>query len=70
MNIIACMGQKRLVYDPTYPAIDHSIFKMYAWTEFHWDDKEAICMKAPEPTGQEVVIHKFVNNDHREGKKS
>ena len=39
----------RLVYDPSYPEIDHSVFKEFDWSEFYRDVKEAIPMNAPKP---------------------
>ena len=47
---MAHFGQKynvRLVYDPTYPEIDHSVFKECDLSEFYTDAKEAIPVNAP-----------------------
>ena len=38
----------RLVYDPTYPKIDHSVLKKCDWTEFYQDDKEVMPINALE----------------------
>ena len=51
VHIMAHVGQRynfRLVYDPSYPEIDHSVFEKCAWSEFCMDAKEAIPMNAPE----------------------
>ena len=37
------------MYDPSYPEIDHSVFKKYDWSEFYMDTKEAIPIDAQEP---------------------
>ena len=61
------VGQRynsRLVYDPSYPEIDHSAFKKCDLSEFYRDVKEAIPINAPEPWGKEVNIHMFVDSDH------
>ena len=52
VHVVAHVGQKRnsrLVYDPSYPEINHSSFKECDWTEFNRDAKKAILMNAPEP---------------------
>ena len=38
VHFLAHVGQKynsRLVHDPSYPEIDHSVFKECDWTEFY-----------------------------------
>ena len=38
MHVMAHVGQRynfRLVYDSSYPEIDHSVFKKYDWLKFH-----------------------------------
>ena len=52
------------MYDPSYPEIDHSVFKEHDWSEFYRDAKEAIPMNAPEPQGKEVDIHMSVDSNH------
>ena len=52
VHIIAHVGQRynaRLVYDPSYPEIDKSVFKEFDWSEFYRVEKETIPMNAPEP---------------------
>ena len=38
-----------LVFNPTYPDIDFSLFKEHGWTQFYSDIKEAVPTNAPEP---------------------
>ena len=67
MHIMAHVGLRynyRLVYDPTYPEIDHSVFWECDWLEFYRDAKDAIPANAPEPQGKEVDIHMFVDSYH------
>ena len=64
---MAHIGQgynSRLVYDPTYLEIDHSVFKECDWLEFYWDAKEGIPVNAPKPQRIDVDICMFVDNDH------
>ena len=52
VNDMAYVGQKynsRLVYDPLYLEIDHSVFKECDWSEFYRDAKGAKSMKTKEP---------------------
>ena len=39
----------RIVYDLSFPEIDHSSFKKSDWSQVYRDTKEAITMKPPEP---------------------
>ena len=52
-HVMAHVGQSynsRLMYDPSYPEIDHSVFMKFDRSEFYRDAKEAIPMNAiPEP---------------------
>ena len=59
VHVMAHVGQRynpRLVYDPSYPEIDHGVFKESDWSEFYRDCKLAIPMNAPEPQAKEVDI--------------
>ena len=63
VHVMAHVGQRynsRLLYHPSYPEIDHSVFRECDWSEFYRDAKEAIPMNAPEPQGKEVDICMFV----------
>ena len=65
--IMAHVGQRynsRLVYDPSYPEIDHNIFKKCDWSEIYRDAKEAISMSAPECWGKGIDINMSVDSDH------
>ena len=67
VHVMVIVGQKynsRLVHNPSYPEINHSVFKECGWPEFYRDTKEAIPMNAPEPHGKEVDTRMFVDSDH------
>ena len=52
LHLMAHLGQRynsRLLYNPLYQEIDHSVLKECDWSEFHRDAKEAITMSTPEP---------------------
>jgi hypothetical protein len=54
----------RMVFDPTYPAIDMSVFKQCDWKEFYGDVREPIPGDAPIPLGRDVDLRLFVDSDH------
>ena len=65
--ITTYVGQRynsKLVYDPLYPEINHSIFKKCDWSEFFWYSEEAIPRNAPGHWGKKVDIHMLVDSDH------
>ena len=67
------VGQRcnfRLVYDTSYPEVDHSVFKKYYWSEFYRDVKEAIPLNALEPCDKYIEICLFVDSDHARDKVS
>ena len=73
INTMSHVGQKnnsRLVYDPLYPEMDHSVFKECDWLEIYRDAKEAIPVNAPEPPGREVDISMFMGREHAGSKVS
>ena len=52
VHVMVHVGQRynsKLVYDPWYPEIDHSVFKKCDWSEIYRDANEAIPMNAPKP---------------------
>ena len=67
IHIFAYLDKKhnsRIVFDPSYPPIDHSKFKECDWSAFYGDAKEAIPPNAPQPRGKEVDLRLFVDSDH------
>ena len=54
----------RIVYDPTYPDVDVSIFKRCDWKAMYDDAMEAIPQKAPEPRGMDFDIRMYADSDH------
>ena len=59
IHVMAHVGQRynsRLMYDSSYPEIDHSVFNEYDWSEYYMDAKEAIPMNASEPQGKGLIF--------------
>jgi hypothetical protein len=55
----------RLVFDPTYPIINESLFNTGCdWKPFYGNVKEPLPGNAPEPRGKPVVLRVFVDSDH------
>ena len=46
----------RMVFDPTYPDIDMSVFTKHDWTSFYGGIKESIPTDRREPRGKEVNL--------------
>ena len=53
-----------MVFDPTYPTPDMSMFQEHDWCGFYVDVKAAILPNAPDPRGKEVDLRIFVDSDH------
>ena len=52
VHVMAHIDQRynsRLLYDPSYLEIDHSVFKECYWSKFCRDAKEEVPVNAPEP---------------------
>ena len=62
--------RKRLFYDPDHPVISESRFIKHDWEEFYRDAVEEIPLDIPEPRGQEVAIHCFVDASHASDKQN
>jgi hypothetical protein len=56
--------KKTLAFDPTHPDIDESRFLKCDWHDFYRGAKETIPGDAPEPRGNVVSTHCFVDADH------
>jgi hypothetical protein len=54
----------RVVFDPTYPAVDMGTFIKTDWKSMYGDVKEMIPSYAPFPRGKEVDLRLFVDYDH------
>jgi hypothetical protein len=57
---------ERVVFDPTYPAIDMRAFINTDWKPMYGDVKEAILPNAPVTRGNAIDLHLFVDSDHAE----
>ena len=56
--------KKTLAFDPTHPDIDEARFEHHDWHDFYRGAKELIPGNAPEPRGNVVSTHCFVDADH------
>ncbi|KAI2504635.1 Reverse transcriptase (RNA-dependent DNA polymerase) [Fragilaria crotonensis] len=54
----------RIVFDPTYPEIDMTVFKECDWKNYYGNVTEATPPNAPEPRGKEIDLRMFVDSDH------
>ena len=64
---MAHVGQRcnsRLVHEPLYPKIDHSVVKKCYLSQFYWDAEKAITMNAPKSQGKKVDICMLMGSDH------
>ena len=52
-----------MVFDPTYPTTDMSMFQEHYWCDFYGETKEAIPPNTPDPRGKEVDLG-FFDSDH------
>jgi len=53
----------RIVFDPSYPDIDMSVFKECDWKQFYGDVHEAVPPNAPKPRGKDVDLRMYVDSD-------
>jgi hypothetical protein len=56
--------KKTLAFDPSHPDIDEARFQKSDWQEFYRLAKELVPGDAPEPRGNVVSSHCFVDTDH------
>jgi hypothetical protein len=54
----------RVVFDPTYPAVDMGTFIKTDWKSMYGDVKDMITSDALVPRGKEVDLRLFVDSDH------
>ena len=60
----------RIVFDPSYPDIDRTVFTECDWKAFYGDVTEAIPPNAPLPREKDVDIRLFVDSDHAGDKRT
>ena len=53
-----------MVFDPTYPELDMTVFKECDWKDFYGNVKEALPPNAPSPNGKDIDLRMYVNLDH------
>ena len=60
--------RRRLFFDPNHPVISENKFQKFDWEDFYKDAKEEIPLDAPEPRGNPVSIHCFLDASHASDK--
>ena len=66
-NVFSYLKQhhnSRIVFDPSYPHIDDTMFPKHDWSSFYGKIKEEIPENIPTPLGRELVMTAFVDADH------
>ena len=56
--------KRKIAFDPQHPKINERMFKRYDWQDFYRDVNEAILDKMPEPRGNVMTTHCFVDASH------
>jgi hypothetical protein len=67
LHLFAYLDKKhnaRIIFDPSYPTIDMTVFKECDWKHFYGNVHEAIPPNAPPPRGKDVDLQMFVDSDH------
>lgn len=57
-------AKRKLEFDGLHPKIDERRFKDHHWYDFYWDGKEAISPDMPQPRGNNMSTHCFVDASH------
>ena len=55
--------KRKIAFDAAHPSIDECRFKKYDWYDFYRGAKEAIPLDCPEPLGNSISTHCFVDAD-------
>ena len=67
LHVMSYLGNhhnSRLIFDPTYPDIDYSIFLQCEWKEFYPGEEGPVPLDALEPRGCPINLQMFVDSDH------
>jgi hypothetical protein len=56
--------KSKIGFDPSHPTINENRFQKRDWEEFYRDASEAITENKPEPRGNSMLTHCFVNANH------
>ena len=70
MGYLMLRHNSRLMFDPSYPNIDHSNFQDCDWIDFYEGAVEAIPPNAPPLRGKEVDLHMFIDSNHAGNKQT
>ena len=67
LNVFVFLHQKynsRLVFDPTYPAINISDLRECKWKDFYGEFKDVIPPTAPEERVKEFYLCRYVDSNY------
>jgi hypothetical protein len=56
--------KRKIAFDPQHPKINERMFRRYDWQDFYRDVNEAIPDNMPEPRGNTMATHCFVDASH------
>jgi hypothetical protein len=70
MGYLQLKHNLRLIFDPTYPDIDLTVFLSFDWTEFYGNVEEAIPPDMPPPLGEDIDLCMMVDSDHAGDKRT
>jgi hypothetical protein len=73
IHVFGCLKdhtKRKLAFDPSHPEIDERRFRKCDWLEFYRDAEEAIPGNMPEPRGNSVTTHCFVDANHANDKET
>ncbi len=60
MGYLRLKHNTQLIFDPTYPDIDLTVFPQYEWMEFYGNVEEAIPPDMPPPLGKDVDLCRWL----------
>ena len=61
---LKCSSRRRLFFDPDPPSISKDRFQKFDWLDFYKGVEEDIPIDVPEPKGNAVETHCFVDASH------
>ena len=61
---LKCHHNTRIVFDPTFPTIDHDNFPRKDWSSAYGEIKEEVPDNAPESRGEGFIMTAYVDADH------
>ena len=57
-----------MIFDPSYPEIDHDNFPKRDWNNFYGEVTEELPPLMPKPLGKQVILRLFCDNIEMDGR--